>query len=134
MTQIDLASQFFMVTHLASGYHQLKVSKEDTQLFGFLHKDGVYRCARKPIIFINLGHRFVNIVTRLLVELELTMEVDGVLTKGDVRMKSLRDSRSSSIDARNIKLERRKLQYDLVVNFAWMELGGERGHKPTPAK
>ena len=101
MTQIDLASQSFMVTHLALGYRQLKISKEDTQLFGFLLEDGVYRCARKPKIFINSGHRFINIVTRLVVELELTMEVDDMLIKGDVRIKSLRDSRSSSIDARS---------------------------------
>ena len=101
MTQIDLASQSFIVTHLASGYHQVKIFKEDTQLFGFLLEDGVYRCARKPIIFINSGNRFINIVTRLVVELELTMEVDDVLIKGDVRIKSLSDSRSSSIDARS---------------------------------
>ena len=77
MTQIDPASQFFMVTHLASGYHQLKIFKEDAQLFGFLLEDGIYRYARKPISFINSGHRFVNIVTRLLVELELTNDHGG---------------------------------------------------------
>ena len=125
-----------MVTHLASGYHQLKISKEDAQLFGFLLEDGVYRYAKKPMSFINSGHRFVNIVNRLLVELELTMEVDDVLIKGDDEDEVIERFKKflHRCQKINIKLARRKLQYGLVVNFAWMQLRGERGHKPAPSK
>ena len=66
----------------------------------------------------------------------MTMEVDDVLIKGDDKDEFIERFKKflHRYQKLNIKLARRKLQYGPVVNFAWMLLGGERGHKPTPAK
>ena len=66
----------------------------------------------------------------------MTMEVDDVLIKGDDKDEFIERFKKflHRYQKLNIKLARRKLQYGLVVNFAWMLLGGERGHKPAIAK
>ena len=66
----------------------------------------------------------------------MTMEVDDVLIKGDDKDEFIERFKKflHRYQKLNIKLARRKLQYGLVVNFAWMLLGGERGHKLALAK
>ena len=66
----------------------------------------------------------------------MTMEVDDVLIKGDDKDEFIERFKKflHRYQKLNIKLARRKLQYGLVGNFAWMLLGGERGHKPALAK
>ena len=74
MTQIDPACQVFMVSDLASSYHQLKIPRNNQHLFRFFLEDGVYIYTRQPIGIINSSHCFINVVNRFLAYLEITME------------------------------------------------------------
>ena len=88
MTHDDPASHSFIVVYLASGYHQIKIPKDDGHLYCFLMKDGVYRYGRQPIGFMNTGHRFVNKVTRLIAHIDVIMEVDNALVEGRYELTS----------------------------------------------
>ena len=68
MKQVDPASKYLIVRDLASGCHQLKIATEDSHLCEFLLEDSVYHYARQPMEFVNSRHRFLNNVTRLIVD------------------------------------------------------------------
>ena len=65
------------------------------------------------------------------------MEVDDVLIiRGKMVEEAVDRSRQFLLSCcqHNIKLARRKLQFDTTVDFAGMRMGGKDGYKLTPAK
>ena len=87
--------------------------------------------------FINTGHRFVNIATRLLDRTDSKIKVDDVII-GACMMEELIEKFKAFLEhcwMHNIKLSKRKLQMGLTVLFAgWHIGGGDGSYKPAPAK
>ena len=76
MAELKLSSKYFSVSGLYSGYHQIKITKKDEQLFVFLLR-------RDYMCMADSSHKFVNSLNILLNDLPSKIEVDSYIAEGD---------------------------------------------------
>ena len=120
MNEGDPVDNYWAVTELGNVYHQIRIPTHDVHLVGILLEDGLYHYCRQPMGFVNSGHRFANIVSHLLADLNLNMEVDDVIVGGHTVEEVTAKFKEFLLHCRkhNIKHATSKLQFAMTVEFA----------------